>query len=186
LHFYSIMPEGMAGGVNPEQLGEGHDAIDSSLMSAEIMKNNIQVAFLAFASGITFGLLTIFVIVYNGMIVGALAAVYWQSGMSYGFWSYIVPHGMIALTVIFIGGGAGLLMGYKIFVMGSYSRGYELKENAKRSVQLFLGTIPLFIIAGIIEGFITPSTLSLEVKYAVALITIIGLLLYVIWGKLLL
>src|SRR5699024_11933763 len=51
---------------------------------------------------------------------------------------------------------------------------------------LFLGTIPLFIIAGIIEGFITPSTLSLEVKYAVALITIIGLLLYVIWGKLLL
>src|SRR5699024_4152503 len=82
LHFYSIMPEGMAGGVNPEQLGEGHDAIDSSLMSAEIMKNNIPVAILAFASGITFGLLTIFVLVYNGLIVGALAAVYWQAGMS--------------------------------------------------------------------------------------------------------
>ena len=186
LHFYSIMPEGMAGGVNPEQLGEGHDAIDSSLMSAEIMKNNIQVAILAFASGITFGLLTIFVLVYNGLIVGALAAVYWQAGMSYEFWAYIVPHGMIELTAIFIAGGAGLLMGYKLFVPGSYSRGYQLKENAKRSVQLFLGTIPLFIIAGIIEGFITPSTLSLEVKYAVALITIIGLLLYVIWGKLLL
>src|SRR5699024_5408907 len=107
-------------------------------------------------------------------------------GMSYEFWAYIVPHGMIELTAIFIAGGAGLLMGYKLFVPGSYSRGYQLKENAKRSVQLFLGTIPLFIIAGIIEGFITPSTLSLEVKYAVALITIIGLLLYVTWGKLLL
>src|SRR5699024_10645332 len=139
------MPEGMAGGVNPEQLGEGHDAIDSSLMSAEIMTNNIQVAILAFASGITFGLLTIFVLVYNGLIVGALAAVYWQAGVSYEFWAYIVPHGMIELTAIFIAGGAGLLMGYKLFVPGSYSRGYQLKENAKRSVQLFLGTIPLFI-----------------------------------------
>ena len=186
LHFYSIMPDGMAAGVDPERLGEGHDSIDSSFMSAQIMTNNMQVAILAFASGITFGLLTIFVLVYNGLIVGGLAAVYWHAGMSYEFWAYIVPHGMIELTAIFIAGGAGLLMGYKLFVPGSYSRGYQLKENAKRSVQLLLGTIPLFFIAGIIEGFITPSTLSLEVKYAVALITVIGLFLYVIWGKLLL
>lgn len=186
LHFYSIMPSDMASGVDPERLGEGHDAIDSSLMSAEIMTNNIQVAILAFASGITFGLLTVFVLVYNGLIVGALAAVFWHGGMSYEFWAYIVPHGMIELTAIFIAGGAGLLMGYKLFVPGSYSRGYQLKENAKRSVQLFLGTIPLFIIAGIIEGFITPSSLSLEMKYVVALVTVVGLLLYIICGKLLL
>ncbi|PAV28450.1 hypothetical protein CIL05_16045 [Virgibacillus profundi] len=186
LHFYSIMPSDMAAGINPDQLGEGHDAIDSSLMSAEIMTNNIQVAILAFASGITFGLLTVFVLAYNGLIVGALAAVYWHAGMSYEFWAYIVPHGMIELTAIFIAGGAGLLMGYKLFVPGRYSRGYQLKENAKRSIQLFLGTIPLFIIAGIIEGFITPSSLSLEMKYVVAFVTVIGLLLYIICGRILL
>lgn len=186
LHFYSIMPGEMAAGVNPERLGEGHDAIDSSLMSAEIMTNNIQVAILAFASGITFGLLTVYVLVYNGLIVGSLAAVYWHAGMSYEFWAYIVPHGMIELTAIFIAGGAGLIMGYSLFVPGPYSRGFQLKENAKRSVQLFLGTIPLFIVAGIIEGFITPSELSLEMKYLVAGVTVIGLLLYMIGGKLLL
>lgn len=186
LHFYSIMPDGMTAGVDPERLGEGHDAIDSSIMSAEIMTNNIQVAVLAFASGITFGLLTVYVLVYNGLIVGGIAAVYWHAGMSYEFWAYIVPHGMIELTAIFIAGGAGLLMGYKLFVPGPYSRGFQLKENAKRSVQLFLGTIPLFIVAGVIEGFITPSQLSLEVKYIVAGVTVIALVLYMISGKLLL
>lgn len=186
LHFYSIMPDEMSAGIDPERLGEGHDAIDSSLMSAEIMTNNIQVAILAFASGITFGLLTVYVLVYNGLIVGGIAAVYWHAGMSYEFWAYIVPHGMIELTAIFIAGGAGLLMGYKLFVPGPFSRGFQLKENAKRSVQLFLGTIPLFIVAGVIEGFITPSQLSLEVKYIVAGVTVIALVLYMISGKLLL
>jgi len=186
LHFYSIMPDEMSAGIDPERLGEGHDAIDSSLMSAEIMTNNIQVAILAFASGITFGLLTVYVLVYNGLIVGGIAAVYWHAGMSYEFWAYIVPHGMIELTAIFIAGGAGLLMGYKLFVPGSFSRGFQLKENAKRSVQLFLGTIPLFIVAGVIEGFITPSQLSLEVKYIVAGVTVLALVLYMISGKLLL
>ncbi|MBU5466136.1 stage II sporulation protein M [Virgibacillus sp. MSJ-26] len=186
LHFYSIMPDEMSAGIDPERLGEGHDVIDSSLMSAEIMTNNIQVAILAFASGITFGLLTVYVLVYNGLIVGGIAAVYWHAGMSYEFWAYIVPHGMIELTAIFIAGGAGLLMGYKLFVPGSFSRGFQLKENAKRSVQLFLGTIPLFIVAGVIEGFITPSQLSLEVKYIVAGVTVLALVLYMISGKLLL
>ncbi|MUK88701.1 stage II sporulation protein M [Ornithinibacillus sp. L9] len=186
LHLYSIVPDEMAYGVDPEQLGVGHDAIDSSLMSAEIMTNNIQVAMLAFASGITFGILTIYVLVYNGMLIGALAAVFWHSGMSYEFWAYIVPHGMVELAAIFIAGGAGLLMGYKLFVPGSYTRGYQLKQQAIRSVQLFLGTVPLFIIAGVIEGFITPSSLSLEVKYLVACITVIGLVVYIICGKLLL
>jgi uncharacterized membrane protein SpoIIM required for sporulation len=186
LHFYAVMPDEMAGGVDPERLGEGLDAIDSSLISAQIMTNNIQVAILAFASGITLGLGTVFILVYNGLIVGGLAAVYWHAGMTYDFWAFIVPHGMVELAAIFIAGGAGLLMGYKLFVPGKYTRGYQLKENAKRSVQLFLGTIPLFIIAGVIEGFITPAALSLEIKYAVAFITVIGLLLYIIWGKLLL
>ena len=93
---------------------------------------------------------------------------------------------MIELTAIFIAGGAGLLMGYKLFVPGQFSRGYQLKQQAKRSVQLLLGTIPLFVIAGIIEGFITPAAISLEAKYIVAILTVIGLILYVVIGKLLL
>lgn len=186
LHIYSILPAEMAQGIDPSQLGQNHASIDSSLMSAEIMTNNIQVAILAFAGGITFGIVTVYFLIYNGFIVGALAGLYWHHGMSYEFWAYIVPHGMIELTAIFIAGGAGLLMGYKLFVPGSYSRAYQLKQQAKRSVQLLLGTIPLFIIAGVIEGFITPADLSLETKYLVAFITVIGLGLYIASGILLL
>ena len=155
-------------------------------MSAAIMTNNIQVAILAFAGGVTFGLLTVYLLIYNGIIIGALAALFWQHGKAYEFWAYIVPHGMIELTAIFIAGGAGLLMGYKLFVPGHFSRGYQLKQQAKRSVQLFLGTIPLFVIAGIIEGFITPASISLEAKYIVAFLTVIGLIFICVIGKLLL
>jgi len=184
LHIYAILPAEMAQGVNPDRLGEGNGAVDSSLMSASIMTNNIKVAIFAFAGGITFGLVTVYLLVYNGIIIGALAALFWHHEKSYDFWAYIVPHGMIELTAIFIAGGAGLLMGYKLFVPGQYTRGYQLKHHAKRSVQLLLGTIPLFVIAGVIEGFITPAAISLEAKYIVAFLTVFGLILYVIIGKL--
>ncbi|BCB02391.1 stage II sporulation protein M [Bacillus sp. KH172YL63] len=162
VHVYSILPAEMAQGVDPGNLGSSDGEVDSSLMSASIMTNNIKVSFLAFAGGVTFGLLTLYLLVYNGIIVGALAAVFWHHGMSYEFWAYI------ELTAIFIAGGAGR---------------FQLKEQAKRSVQLLLGTIPLFVIAGIIEGFITPAAISLPAKYAVAFLTVIGLIAYMVIGK---
>ena len=183
---YAILPVEMAQGVNPERLGSEGVPVDSSVMSASIMTNNIQVGILAFAGGVTFGLLTVYVLIYNGILVGALAALFFHHGKTYEFWAYIVPHGMIELTAIFIAGGAGLLMGYKLFIPGKFSRGYQLKTQAKRSVQLLLGTIPLFVIAGLIEGFITPAAIPLEAKYTVAFLTVIGLILYILIGKVLL
>jgi len=184
MHIYSLLPQEVAKGVSPEQLGKGGGAINSSLMSTTIMTNNIRVAIFAFAGGITFGILTVYLLVTNGIMLGSLAALYWHHGKTFAFWAYIVPHGMIELTAIFISGGAGLLMGYKLFVPGNYSRIFQLKNQAKRSVQLLLGTIPLFVIAGIIEGFITPAAIPLAVKYSVALITVIGLVLYMLIGRL--
>ncbi|WP_040208934.1 stage II sporulation protein M [Neobacillus jeddahensis] len=184
LHIHSVLPAEIARGVDPDQLGKGTAAVDSSFMSASIMTNNMQVAIFAFAGGITFGLVTVYLLIYNGIMIGALAALFWHYDKSYDFWAYIVPHGMIELTAIFIAGGAGLLMGYKLLVPGEYSRGYQLKQQAKRSVQLLLGTLPLFVIAGLIEGYITPAAISLEAKYLVAILTVIGLILYVIIGKL--
>lgn len=183
LNLYTVLPSDMAKAVDPAQLGSSDGMVNSPLMSTQIMTNNIQVAFLAFAGGVTLGLLTVYVMIYNGVIVGALAGLFWHAGKTYDFWAYIVPHGMIELTAIFIAGGSGLLMGYKLFVPGPFSRGYQLKRQAKRSVQLLLGTIPLFIIAGIIEGFITPAAISLEAKYFVALLTVVGLVMYVLIGK---
>ncbi|HET7629424.1 MAG TPA: stage II sporulation protein M [Bacillales bacterium] len=183
LNLYTLLPSNISQAVDPGHLGRDPESVNAAIMSAEIMTNNIQVAILSFAGGITFGLLTVYLLVYNGILLGALAALFWREGKAYEFWAYIVPHGMVELTAIFIAGGAGLLMGYKLFVPGRYSRSFQLKRQAKRSVQLLLGTIPLYVIAGTIEGFITPSALSLETKYIVAFLTVIGLLLYVLSGK---
>lgn len=178
LHIYSVLPTEIAKYVDPAQLGH-YEVIDSAAISAQIMTNNIQVAILAFVGGITLGVFTVYLLIYNGIIIGALAALFWQSGKFYDFWAYIVPHGMIELTAIFIAGGSGLLMGYSILVPGPYSRAFQLKHQAERSVQLLLGTIPLFIVAGIIEGYITPASISLEAKYAFAVLTVFALMLYV-------
>ncbi|GAA5417586.1 hypothetical protein Pryu01_02660 [Paraliobacillus ryukyuensis] len=187
LHINAILPaETVQNIADPSVLKSNGNASNPSLMSTQIMTNNIQVAFLAFAGGITFGLLTGYVLIYNGILVGALAGYFWNLDSSYTFWAYIVPHGMIELLAIFIAGGSGLLMGYRLFVPKSFSRLYQLKVQTIHSVQLLLGTIPLFIIAGLIEGFLTPADLSLEFKYGIAFITVLATIAYMVIGHYLL
>ncbi|TXK80996.1 stage II sporulation protein M [Paenibacillus sp. N3.4] len=182
LNLHMIMPGSMADGIDPTKTADPRGDIHSPLVSTAIMTNNIRVAVLAFISGVTLGIGTIYLMISNGLLVGALAAVFMQSGKSYVFWAYILPHGIIELTAIFIAGGAGLYMGYRFFVPGPFPRKMRFLESAKESAQLLIGTIPLFVIAGIIEGYITPSTLSLEVKYLIAGLTLAVLALYYIYG----
>ncbi|MFB1050949.1 stage II sporulation protein M [Paraliobacillus sp. JSM ZJ581] len=183
LHIYKILPSDMVQNIaDPSQLEANQNAGNAPLMSAQIMTNNIRVAILAFVGGITFGILTLYVLIYNGILIGALAGYFWNADSSYIFWAYIVPHGMIELTAIFIVGGAGLLMGYRLFVPKNFSRVYHLKVQAVRSVQLLLGTIPLFIVAGLIEGYITPADLSLEIKYTVAITSVVAMIAYMLIG----
>ncbi|MEK8132286.1 stage II sporulation protein M [Paenibacillus filicis] len=182
LNLYAVLPASIADNVDPQRVGENHDSVQHAIMSSTIMTNNIRVAVLAFVSGITFGILTVYLMAYNGLIIGALAALFWQSGRSYSFWAYILPHGIIELTAIFIAGGAGLYMGYRMIVPGIYTRKYMFLRSVKESALLLIGTIPLFVIAGIIEGYITPSGLSLEVKYGFAGLTLLALAVYVMYG----
>jgi uncharacterized membrane protein SpoIIM required for sporulation len=182
LNLAFIMPGGMAENIDPSKTADPRGDLHSPLISTAIMTNNIRVAVLAFISGITLGIGTVYLMISNGLLVGALAAVYMQSGKSYVFWAYILPHGIIELTAIFIAGGAGLYMGYRFFVPGPYPRKLRFLESAKESAQLLIGTIPLFIIAGLIEGYITPSTLPLEIKYIIAGVTLLLLTLYLVYG----
>ncbi|MGN7470325.1 stage II sporulation protein M [Brevibacillus sp. SAFN-007a] len=183
LNLYYVLPQGMAEQIDPTRLGEGHAALNSPVLSTMIMTNNMKVAILAFVSGITFGLVPIYLLLVNGLLVGALAAVYYQADSSYAFWAYILPHGVIELTAIFIAGGAGLHMGYRLLVPGRYARHYACLEAAKESAQLLLATLPLLFVAGVIEGYITPSSLSLETKYLVAAATLLLLCLWYVIGR---
>ncbi|MCX7843191.1 MAG: stage II sporulation protein M [Clostridia bacterium] len=149
--------------------------------STFILTNNIRVGFSAFAMGITLGIGTVYVLVYNGFMLGTLAALALIKGVNIKFWSMILPHGVIELFAIFVCGAAGLIIGYSLINPGNFSRKDSLIIKGRTAIKLVCGTIPLFTVAGFIEGFLTPSGLSQSIKLGFALFTLLLLFLYMFW-----
>ncbi|MDO8683756.1 MAG: stage II sporulation protein M [Armatimonadota bacterium] len=148
------------------------------VLSSAIMANNINVSIMAFAAGITFGLATVYVLLQNGMMLGALAAIYTRHNLSLSFWSLILPHGVIELAAIFISGGAGLILGGALIKPGNMSRWAALAIAARRAVPLMGGVALMLVLAGAIEGFLTPAPIKAVFKLAFAGLTVALLALY--------
>lgn len=145
-----------------------------------IMSNNILVTLKAFAGGMFLGLYTIYAMVFNGLMLGVITGLSQFYGFSPRLWGFIAPHAPIELSVIFFGGGAGLQLGWAILHPGLLTRGAALRMAAQRAIIIMLGSVPLLIIAGLIEGFISPSALPLWVKLVVSLGSGIALYSYLI------
>ncbi|MEZ4733852.1 MAG: stage II sporulation protein M [Caldilineaceae bacterium] len=150
-----------------------------SAASSMILTNNIQVMFLTFAGGITAGLLPLWVMLSNGIHLGAIFGLLQVHGLSGGLGEFVLAHGFIELSVIFLAGGCGLYMGDALLRPGLLTRRTALVQRSRESVLLILGCVPLLILAGVIEGFISPSGLPWPVKLAVGLLT--GVLLHSYW-----
>ena len=125
--------------------------------SSMIMTNNLMVAFLTFAYGITAGVGTVYMEVFNGVMLGVVGVACWMGGMSLPLWSFVAPHGVIELPAIFVAGGAGLRIAQGLLFPGMLSRRESLVKSGGQAVRLLLGTIPMLVVAGLIEGFISPS-----------------------------
>lgn len=151
-------------------------------LSSMIMTNNIRVSILAFATGIFFGIGTIIILINNGLMLGALAALYTDAGYSSYFWSLILPHGGLELVSIFIGGAAGLIVGYALINPGSYYRKDWLVKEGNAAIQLVIGIIPLLIIAALIEAYITPAYLGIEIKLVLSGLFFLMLVIYLVVG----
>lgn len=144
--------------------------------SAFIMRNNIQVSFLAFGSGVTAGVWTVWVMVFNGLMLGGLTGLTGHYGVGWELWEFVIGHGVVELSVIFIAGGAGLSLGWAILRPGLLRRRDALALAARRSVRLIIMCVPLLVLAGTIEGFISPSeTIPAFVKWMVGIGTGAGL-----------
>lgn len=145
--------------------------------SAFIMRNNIQVIFLAFGGGVLLGLLTLYIMVSNGLLIGGLTGLTHHYGVGFDLWTFVIGHGVIELTVIFMAGGAGLALGWALINPGLLRRRDALNLAARSAVRIIGGAVPLLVLAGIIEGFISPNeAIPWPVKWAVGLGS--GLLLY--------
>lgn len=153
-------------------------------LSSMVTVNNIGVSIKAFVFGITAGVFTIYVLLVNGGLLGALSSLVAQNASSsFYFWALILPHGIIELSAIFIAGGAGLRIGKALLLPGQFKRKDALIKNAKEAVMLMPGVIVLLIIAGLIEGFFTPARISPYFKLAFAVCTAIVLILYLLVPK---
>lgn len=150
---------------------------DSNAAGASmIMTNNIRVTFLAFAGGILLGLFTLYLLAQNGLMLGVVAGAAQSLGFAANLWGFVAAHGTLELSAIFIAGGAGMQLGWALVRPGLLTRRTALLLAARRAALLLLGCVPILVIAGTIEGFLSPSDLPLGVKLAVSLLS--GLLLY--------
>jgi uncharacterized membrane protein SpoIIM required for sporulation len=138
------------------------------LASSAIMTNNLTVSFTTFALGITAGIGTIWMLALNGLLFGVVNAACWQAGMSRQLWGFVAPHGVIELPAIFIAGGGGLLLAKGLLFPGTLPRRASIAREGGRAVRLVLGIIPMLIVAGTIEGFVSPSDLPVSLKFALA------------------
>jgi uncharacterized membrane protein SpoIIM required for sporulation len=176
---YTLLPAGQQALIPLIERGEMWTDIPAevrSVASSLIMTNNIQVAFLAFAGGVLAGLLTIYVMVFNGLSIGTIAGLCQAYGLSVPLWSFVLPHGVIELSVIFLAGGSGLMMGHALVSPGLLRRRDALVAAARKAVRLVFGCVPLLVIAGTIEGFVSPSALPFWAKVSIGVLT--GVLLY--------
>ncbi len=138
------------------------------LASSAIMTNNLSVALVTFASGIAAGLGTIYLLAFNGLMIGVIGTVCARADMSTSLWSFVAPHGVLELPAIFIAGGAGLLLGRGLVAPGLRPRREALVLGASRAIRLLLGVVPLLVIAGVIEAFVSPTDIPVPAKFLVA------------------
>jgi uncharacterized membrane protein SpoIIM required for sporulation len=179
---YALLPEWLVPAHITRSLHDSNFSFDSSAsaaMSSMIISNNVRVAILTFAGGIvTLGAGTLYLIIFNALMLGALGALYAQAGFGPDFWATIAPHGFIELTAIQIAGGAGLLIAAAVVAPGRVSRREAIAQNGRRAGILVGGVAAMLCVAGIIEGFFSPLRFPAGIRSTVGIITAIGLILY--------
>jgi uncharacterized membrane protein SpoIIM required for sporulation len=135
--------------------------------SSSILTNNLSVTFMTYAAGITAGLGTLYLMGWNGLLMGVIGTACHQAHMSIKLWSFVVAHGSLELPSMVLAGAAGLRLAYGMLFPGMYSRGHSLAVGGAESVRLLAGVVPLLVIAGVLEGFFSPSAAPATVKFLV-------------------
>lgn len=162
-----------AGYVDVPDLGHG-------FLSTALIANNVQVAFVAFAGGIAAGVGSALVLALNGLHLGSVLGAFGNRGALDVIGVFVLPHGVIELTAVAIAGGAGLWMGSALLLPGRRSRRAALVARAQEAVALLAGVVLLLVVAGLVEGFVSPARISDGVKVGFAVLAAAALAGYVV------
>jgi uncharacterized membrane protein SpoIIM required for sporulation len=173
---YSILDEeqiaSMESMYEPDNERPGRSAERSTetdfVMFGYYIANNIAIGFRTFAGGILFGIGTLFLLVYNGLVIGGVAGHLTAIGYRDTFWSFVSGHGAFELTAIAICGAAGLLLARAVLAPGQHRRARALTLAARPAVELVMGAALMLLLAAFIEAFWSSSGVAYGIKYAVA------------------
>ncbi len=164
-----ISPLSSGAGTGPGGADRGFSSGESARFSTQIFTNNIKVAFLAFAGGMTAGLLTAGSLLMNGLVLGLVGGLAVGAGNGATVFRLLLPHGVLELSLITVAGAGGLRLGWAIVRPGRRSRLESLSDEARAAAELALGTAIWLVPCGLVEGFVTPRGLPLAGAAAVGL-----------------
>jgi uncharacterized membrane protein SpoIIM required for sporulation len=161
-----------------EGFDKGREAGVNTAMAGFYVYNNVGIAFRCFATGIFFGLGSIFFIVYNGLAIGTVAGLVTGAGHGKNLLTFTCTHGAFELTAIVISGTAGMVMGYALVSTGGRTRFGSLRAHARDIAYLVMGAALMLLVAAGIEGFWSPSGLPARVKWGAAIVAYLLVICY--------
>ena len=168
-------------GPNARRLGARAADTDVAMFGHYIW-NNVKIGFQTFATGLLFGVGTVFFLLFNGIIIGAIAGHLTHAGYVTAFWSFVAGHSAMELGAIAISGAAGLKLGMALIAPGQLSRSAALGAASQNAVRLVYGASGMFLIAAFIEAFWSPITsIAPLVKYSVGIVLWLALAAYLMF-----
>ena len=141
-------------------------AMTRPVIASSIIGNNIQVTLFSFGLGLTAGIGTTFLLVTNGVQIGAIGGWLTARGSGQSFWGWVMPHGGTELLAIVLAGGAGLLLAKALIAPGEITRSAALRKVAMDALIIELGVMVMLVFAGLIEGFVSPSSIGYGARIA--------------------
>lgn len=162
--------------------GVGRDANQDAMMAGFYVRNNVGIALRCFATGIFFGLGSVYVLVYNGLVMGVIEGYLWSVGAGWNLLDFTAGHSAWELTGIVVAGTAGLRLGWALVVTDGLTRGGSLKRAGPTLFRLVVGAMAMLFMAAAIEGFWSASPLPLVVKIGFGLVQIVLIALWLAFG----
>jgi uncharacterized membrane protein SpoIIM required for sporulation len=176
----AVMPPDFLWVTEAQTTDQGYGTAGLVGFSTYVMQNNIRVTLLAFVLGITWGVMSGYVIAQNGLILGALAGLAVDAGNSELLIAAVAAHGVLELSCIVIGGGTGFSLARSMLRPGHLTRRESLGIEARSAALVAMGTVPWLILAGLIEGFVSRTGTTWGPGLVIGLI-VGGAFWYLVW-----